>query len=286
VITPVVTPRRVPRRLLAAAAVLTAAAAVLAGCTVGEGSGEAYGQLFVNSCSPSGGDYGEAMVRADYTLHPDFFAGEPIEDIRKNGGENRIVIRVETFPKRVRRRPGVPPGGPFKDQLIFDIRSLQVAMCVRSAALMTPNPALASFCDISAGDGIPRIRVGPEQPIRVAFAPHATCPGNIYVVATAKGDDPVVAGVAMPLAPAQWPSWIKLESFGSAASAAIDEGTNFKVEFGERLHAVDFQLDLEDDRVLQAPDLHDPVPASEINGNLKGYFDFDLERGQGAQTFP
>jgi hypothetical protein len=260
-----------------------AALLALAGCTVGDGSGHASGEMFVKNCSPSG-DYGTALVPAAYNLRPDFFAGEPIEDIRNDGGENRIVIRVETFLKRVRRSAGVPQGGPFKDQLLFNMRSVPVAKCVRSAAIGRPDPLLASFCEVTPGDPVPRIRVGPQQPIRVAFAPHATCPKNIYVVGTAQGDDPKVGGVVTPLAPAQWPSWVKMESFGNAA--AVDVGVNFKVEFDERLHATNFVLDLEDDRVLEAPRLHEPIPESEIKGRLQGFFDFDLERGQGAQTFP
>jgi hypothetical protein len=260
------------------------ALAALAGCTVGDGTGEATGQLFVKNCFPSGDDYGTAMAGAAYNLHPDFFAGEPIDDIRKDGGENRIVIRVETFLKRVRRSAGVPQGGPFKDQLLFDVRSLPVAMCMRAAKLGVTDPDLARFCEITPGSSSPKIRVGPEQPIRVAFAPHATCPANIYVVGTARGDDPLVGNVPTPLAPAQWPSWVRMQSFGNASN--VDVGEDFRVEFGEQLHVSEFTLDLEDDRVLEAPKLHDPVPEAEIKGHLTGFFDFDLERGQGAQTFP
>jgi hypothetical protein len=263
-------------------AIAVAALEVLAGCTVGSGSGGATGLLYVKDCSP-GGDYGDFGAPAMYDLHPEFFAAEPIEDIRPGGGENRLVVRVETFEKSIRRSRGVAEVGPFKDTVVFDMRVLKVAMCVRAAALGVPDPMMAGFCQITPGDPVPRIRVGPEQPIRAAFGPRKTCPKNIYVVGTARGDDMPVNGVIPPLPPEQWPSWVKLRKFGSA-----DRGVNqdFKVEFGDQVHAELFHLELTDNRILQAPKLDEPAPQSEIHGHLDGYFDFDLERGQGAQTFP
>jgi hypothetical protein len=268
-------------------AMLVTGLLALAGCTVGTGSGGAAGALYVKDCTPdtpdSDGNYGEPMAPAKYELLPEFFAGEPIEDIRRDGGENRLVVRVETFEKSIRRSAGIAAVGPFKDMVVFDIRTVPVGRCMRAAAIGMTDPSIASFCQITPGSKMPRIRVGPEQPIRAGFVPRKTCPRNIYVVGTARGDDPVVGGVPAPLTADQWPSWVDLLEFGKVPSG---EDPNFKVEFGERVHVKEFHLDLEDDRVLQAPRLHEPPPESEINGNLHGYFDFDLERGQGAQTFP
>ena len=52
---------------------------------------------------------------------PTFFAGEPIEDMRVGGRENRIVIRLETAGERVRQSKGVAALSPVKDILYFDV---------------------------------------------------------------------------------------------------------------------------------------------------------------------
>ena len=133
-------------------------------------------------------------------------------------------------------------------------------------------------------DQTARVRVGPEQAIRASFAPRAECYKNVYVVGQGRGDDPLVGGVRQPVPAAGWESWIELQEFGSAGRK--DPGTDFKVEFGEPLHGTRFELEIEDDQVLKAIKREEIPPASQIRGHLTGYFDFDLERGQGAQTFP
>ena len=58
------------------------------------------------------------------------------------------------------------------------------------------------------------------------------------------------------------------------------------MNFGQRLRA-NFHIVLGDDRMLTAIKMMvDPPPAPTIGGTLDGNFDFDLQRGQGAQTFP
>jgi len=89
------------------------------------------------------------------------------------------------------------------------------------------------------------------------------------------------------VAPPAWESWIAFDTFGSAAAGS--GGTtqeDFKVDFGERLVAPEFHLTLGDDKVIKAIKEDDPVPKAEIGGTLDGNFNFALERGQGAQTFP
>ena len=89
-------------------------------------------------------------------------------------------------------------------------------------------------------------------------------------------------------------SRIEFSVFGSAradgnvpAEMRQRVGEGFKVDTGERLVAPHFELVLQDDFVVEAQRrMTFPLPMPEIGGQLSGYFDFDLERGQGAQTFP
>ena len=65
----------------------------------------------------------------------------------------------------------------------------------------------------------------------------------------------------------------------------------FRVELGQRIYATTFALTLVDDEVVNAAITNLPRPASRIGGTLggdptTGRFDFDLQRGQGAQFFP
>jgi hypothetical protein len=60
---------------------------------------------------------------------------------------------------------------------------------------------------------------------------------------------------------------------------------DFKVNFGERLHA-NFHVVLQDGTVVGAIMDRIPVPAPRMGGTLDGYFDFDLDRGRAAQPFP
>jgi hypothetical protein len=253
-----------------------------AGCGVGNGVGAAAGTLYVLDCVPGQLSRGTDANPAPYDMVPTFFAGEPIEDVRVGGRENRILIRLETAGQRVRRSEGVAALGPVKDILYFDVDASATARCVRAAATGSPTPN-ASYCFITA-NGMARMRVGPLQPVQASFAPRAECYKNIYVVGKAAGDDPEVNGNRQPVAAANWLSWVDFQDFGSARSR--DPGTDFKVEFGETLHADKFSLELEDALVLKAEKDREPPPEPQIGGHLEGYFDFDLERGQGAQTFP
>jgi hypothetical protein len=252
------------------------------GCGVGDGVGGATGTLFVLDCVPGSVSRGTLAAPAPYDMVPEFFAGEPIEDVRVGGRENRILIRLETAGQRVRRSKGVAALSPVKDILYFDVDAHATARCVRAAATGAATPD-ASTCLITP-DGMGRMRVGPDQPVRVSFSPRAECYKNIYVVGKGRGDDPEVAGVRRAVPPAEWESWVDFQDFGSARSR--DPGTDFKVEFGETLHAKFFDLEIDDDLVLSAIKREETPPEAQIRGHLEGYFDFDLERGQGAQTFP
>ena len=249
------------------------------GCTVGEGRGAAKGKLYLKNCEGTAKvptkDLGTPTMLANFDLNPNFFVGEPIEDIKPMGSDNRLVIRLLDAGKRLEDN----------DVMIFDMDSFRVAQCVRGVPAVLATDALKRFCAYEPGKTWPRLRVGPGFPIRASMALRKSCPGNPYVVAAARGTS---AGTETAPA-AQWDSWIELREFGEAAVRSGDDvNPGFKVEFGERLFADSFHLELVDDKTLRAQLDHNAlvVPEPDIKGTVDGFFDFLLERGQGAQTFP
>jgi hypothetical protein len=241
----------------------------LAGCTVGDGVGQASGQLYVKGCNKNG-DWGEPGMLRAYDLRPEFYAGEPIEDIKQDGSRNRIVIRLQDSGKSLEAN----------DFLQFDVvNSYQVALCLRGMI----DEATRAFCYFAPGATWPRLRVGPNLPIRASLALHETCP-LATLVGTARDGDGARIDTVVPLAPEMWRSWIELSEFGTARNR--DVSPTFRVEFNERLRAENFHVELIDDRVIEAERLREPLPIPDLLGVLDGNFDFELERGQGAQTFP
>ena len=62
----------------------------------------------------------------------------------------------------------------------------------------------------------------------------------------------------------------------------------FSLDIDDRIWAPAFSLTIQDDAVVEAEiDVRrPPIPDARIGGTLKGSFDFLMQRGQGAQTFP
>ena len=271
---------------------------VFGGCTVGGGAGNATGPLWVLGCStslPEPGDYGTQAAPVDFSLNPIFFAGVPIEDVSMTVHENRLVIRMQRN------------AGPleFNDTLSFDIQnSFEVARCVRGRINPdgTPDwdvPARPedAWCDWTGRGGTTdgggadggggatdggtpvqrgRVRLTRAGFVQVSLALLQTCPLEEGAALVGHSDE----------------GWIEFLDFGTAAQPDLPpnmrtafEGTDFKVNFGERLRAT-FHVDLVDDRVIIAERMNLPVPSPRIGGTLDGRFDFDLERGRAAQPFP
>ena len=273
--------------------VLTSLTLVAAGgCTVGSGSGEASGPLWIVGCQ-QGADYGSPPPGEPrpFDLNPTFFAGEPIEDITDGPHINRLIIRMQ------RNGNGVE----INDTLYFDIPdSGKVARCIRGRTVggvpdydatstgtlpptdpLDPSMQYGPWCDWSAGGMYPRINVLPDGPVRIAFAPLHTCgsrsrpPAFVNVIGDA------------------FRGWIEFEYFGGAQQPEVppEERTpfdaDFKVAFGQRLAATFHIEEILDHRVIIAIREDDVLPqASRIGGSLDGYFDFNLERGRAAQTLP
>jgi hypothetical protein len=260
------------------------------GCTVGIGTGNAAGPVWVLGCSPGlpEGNYGTPDAPMNYSLNPIFFAGVPIEDITPVN-ENRLVIRMQRN------------GGPieYNDTLAFDVlNSFEVARCVRGRINPdgTPDwnvPTVPEdvWCDWSGAGfgadggaatdaGAPatraRIRLTSAGFVQVSLALLATCPLKDGVALIGHSRD----------------GWIEFEDFGGAGQPQLAPemrtafgSTDFKVNYGDRLRAT-FHAILDDDRVITAERLGRPLPTPRFGAVLDGRFDFDLVRGRAAQPFP
>ena len=255
------------------------ATCLAAACTVGDGTGEAKGQIYLQHCFGSvaepGGDYGTPEMPRDFELSVGFYAGEPIEDIKKKGSDNRLIVRMQNAGRRIEDN----------DVLVFDMMNWRVAQCLHGNPDDLADAMVKRFCDWAPGKTWPRMRVGPDLPIKANLALRKSCPGNTYVVAAARD-----LSLANPAATAaDWGSWIELRAFGDAVPDSDKTGRvdpTFKVEFGQRLFAEAFHVDLMDERVVHAEKRGELPPDPDMRASLDGNFDFFLQRGQGAQTFP
>jgi hypothetical protein len=283
----------------------------LGGCSVGKGVGAASGTLFELACSKAG-DYcyapdqcGTADLPVPFDLKPTFFAGEPIDDLRQvDPGtaimSNRITIRLQRSGKQIEQN----------DVLAFDVASsYEVARCVRGKVDKVTGEHLwdeANCYRDPGNDNAPgRMRVQFDSPVRAALTLKATCTANL-VASAVSAPVPPLSYTATPnpvVTDGRWDSWVEFQEFGTAAQvdkAPIerdDVEKTFRIELGQRIYATTFALTLVDDAVVNAAIKNLPQPKPRIGGTLggdpksggnpqKGRFDFDLERGQGAQFFP
>jgi hypothetical protein len=275
----------------------------LCACNVGKGVGAAKGTLYEIGCSTQTGDYYRwpdgTSATADrpgpFDLQPSFFAGEPIDDLREYsaGNEimnNRIIIRLQRSGKEIEQN----------DVLTFDVSSsYEVARCVRGRVdnVTGQNDWDESNC-FRASDNAPgRMRVQWDGFVNGTLALKATCNANLVGDAIAGPITSDSASVPTPVLDGNWQSWVEFQEFGGASEwdkapaerAKIEP--KFRVQLGQRIYASTFFLTLTDDKLVYAA-IHDlPQPRSQIGGVLggdptTGRFDFDLERGQGAQFFP
>jgi hypothetical protein len=280
------------RNGLRLATMMLATAAALAGCVVGDGTGSASGDLFMLGCNNGGKDWGTPTSPRFFDLQPRYFAGEPIEDIADpsdaHPAANELIIRMQRTGSALE----------ITDTLYFTIpNSGEVAACLRGQTIngvpqwdtttgtVNPiGPMDPPWCMPPVappdGSGFPRIHLVPSGPVRVSFTPFGTCASTMHPPAIVS-----ITGVAMD-------GYIDFLDFGSAMDNAtppdmrVGVGSDFKIDFGQRLNAR-FQFVMGDDRVATAIKLKiDPPPDPVIGGTMAGNFDFDLERGQGAQTFP
>jgi hypothetical protein len=311
--------RRAARACARAAAVAgpvvaVVAAALVGGCTVGDGNGVVRGPIFVLGCGSNGENFGTPQTPRIFDLDPHFFAGEPIEDVAISMKENRLLMRIERDGNRIE----------VNDTLYIDIQNAyEVARCVRgrtqggvpdydtrmTTSSYTGQLTTTPWCDWSGGmaagadggdagdagdaaaDSGAGIGVGADGGTGPAIGRHA----RIHL-----GTEELVRSSLSLLYTCHYANttgmafegWIDFQDFGQAAQPNVAPearggiGTDFKVNFGDRLRAT-FEVTLEDQRVFGA--IHDmtPLPVVRfIGGVLDGFFDFDLERGRAAQPFP
>jgi len=258
-------------------------AVAVGGCTVGSGSGTATGALWIVGCL-EGGNFGSPPPDEQFRpfdLNPTFFAGEPIEDIADGPHINRLIIRMQ------RNGNGVD----VNDTLYFDIPdSGKVARCVRGrtvGGVPDYDATTSGSIDTTAGPwcdwstGVARINVVPDGPVRIALAPLRTCGSQARPPAFVNVTGDAAVG------------WIEFPYFGGAQQPELpsEERTafdaDFKVGFGQQLAATFHIEQLKDHRVVIAERVGQLVPQDpRIGGSLDGDFDFNLERGRAAQTFP
>jgi hypothetical protein len=274
----------------------------LCACSVGKGVGAASGFIFEYGCKKSG-DYcsapdvcGTAEIPVAYDLKPSFFAGEPINDLRQGGSgsaimSNLLTIRLQRSGKEIEQN----------DVLTFDITSsYEVARCVRGGLKDDGSNDWDPTNCYRASDTAPgRMRIHYDSKVKASLTLKATCTANLVASAVsapvphtnyATEPNPVVTD-------GSWSSWVEFQEFGTAAQvdkSPIDRDPidgRFRVELGQRIYASTFYLSLVDDQIVNAAINNLPQPAANIGGTLggaptTGSFDFDLERGQGAQFFP
>src|SRR5262249_27645954 len=146
--------------------------------------------------------------------NPQFFAGEPIDDISPGVQANRLIIRLQSSGKK----------RETTDSLIFDIvDSREVARCVRGRMVVLPTGEVRPDYDVetcSWATGVPRLAVSPDAFVRAYFSPRASCTEKVFdptVVATANSD-------LRTQTSGNWDSWIELVAFGGAVQGTGSEG--------------------------------------------------------------
>jgi hypothetical protein len=270
------------------------------GCSVGKGVGAASGYIYEYGCSKNGDygttpDAGAKLVADPYDLHPTFFAGEPIDDLREYSAgteprKNRLIIRLQSSGKQIE----------LNDVLTFDVASsYEVARCVRGRVLADGTPDWSQDNCYRASDAGPgRMRVQYDSDVHAGLTLHATCTANLVASAISRPVPPSYATDPNPaVANGAWDSWVEFQEFGTASQYDLaPQGRTpveptFRIDYGQRIYATTFFLTLIDDNVVSAAIAARPLPEPQMGGTLggdptTGRFDFDVQRGQGAQFFP
>jgi hypothetical protein len=274
---------------------------VLSGCSVGRGVGAASGFIFELGCLKTG-DYctpegicGTPDALAPFDLEPSYFAGEPIDDLRAYSGgsqviNNRLIIKLQRTGKQIE----------LNDVLTFDVTSsYEVARCVRGAIDQAgKNDWDPENCYRASENAPGRVRVQFDSVVHGSLALKSTCTANLIGSAISSEVPDSYAATPRPVvSDGNWTSWVEFEQFGSAsqydtpATQRTPIDARFRIGLGDRIYASRFFLTLTDDAVLSAAKQNLPKPDPLFGGTLggdptTGRFDFDLQRGQGAQFFP
>jgi hypothetical protein len=306
--------RRPPRNGGLVVTVLgVAIAGAASGCTVGSGSGSAIGPLWVTDCNGSS-NYGTPQTPEAFDLQPTFFAGEPIEDLATGAThQNRLNIRMQRTGLAIQ----------YNDTLYFDVEnSYEVARCIRGRTvngqpdwnqreMLANNAGYVDWCDwsgtaFSDGGGDQTFATGDAGPLDAAAPPDAAAAaldGGMSVMAQYPRihitPDTDLRSSLMLLSTCPMDNvsaeasdgWIEFTSFGSAEQPNLPPemrtsvSTDFVINYGDRLRAT-FHVVLQDAQYVYDTEKNLPLMAPLVGGALDGYFDFNLDRGRAAQSFP
>jgi hypothetical protein len=217
-----------------------------AGC-VGQGTGQVSGDLDIMAC-----DQRTPFAKGHpYDMKPDFFVGEPIEDINQNGyPKNRLEVRIQATASNLGGVVTSLDQGAGVDTLFISISD------VYTLAQMVNQPVALSPIDVNYMSPNP-------PPVRIALGMLGSCPfspnNTLYADAG---------------------STITFTKFGCITdSSPCSLQPDYKVDFGEDLEA-SFDLNLVDLRAK----LYGTTP--QASGHIAGNFSFELRRGAAGQTFP
>ena len=222
--------------------------AILAAGCVGQGSGAVSGDLDITAC-----DQRTALHQHPYNMEPDFFVGEPIEDINQNGyPKNRLEIRVQATASNLGGVVTSLDQGAGVDTLFVSIADVySVAQMVQAGQAIMLNPI-----DVNYNSPNP-------PPIRIALGMLGSCPFS--------PNNTLYADVG---------STITFTKFGCITdNPPCSLAPDYKVDFGEDIVAT-FDLTLVDLRAK----LYGTAP--QAMGHVTGNFNFELRRGAAGQTFP
>jgi hypothetical protein len=218
---------------------------VAAGC-VGQGTGQVTGNVHITAC-----DQRHPFDKDPYNMNPDFFVGEPIEDINQNGfPQNRLEIRVQATSANLGGVVTSLDQGAGVDTLFISISD------VYGVAQMVNQPIALNPIDVNYMSPNP-------PPVRIALGMLGSCPFS--------PNNTLYADVG---------STITFTKFGCVTDDPPCMLTpDYKVDFGEQIVA-NFNLILVDYR---AKLFGTPVQAM---GAVSGFLNFELRRGAAGQTFP
>jgi hypothetical protein len=223
--------------------------AAATGC-VGQGTGQVEGAVHIVAC-----DNRNNFDSPNYRMDPDFFVGDPIEDINQDAyPQNRLEIRIQASSGNLGNATPSLENGAGIDALFVSIRD------VRWVAQQVGQPIPMSALDVNY------MSINPP-PIRAYLSMAGTCPFSPNRLLPADSD----AGVAT----------ITFQQLGKAVEGqGYAPAPDFKVDYGEDIRAT-FDLTLTDLRYK----LHLSAD-SQASGHITGNFEFTLRRGAAGQAFP
>jgi hypothetical protein len=274
---------------------------VCCGCP-GSGNGWIQGSLWIDNCK-DGESFGDsAQNRREFDLNVDFFTGEPFEDSNKSVSQrkNSLTLRIQNTSNNVEESDG----------LLVQINDLDLA--AQALAGGTQLPITAS--QLCPGGNCPLV----QDLVRASLYLFTTCPdgsqplsgsSHEFAPSTDKPDclfptgkkpdpcPPLTAATQSSLdqlcegdfedrssfdliGQLLGGSCMYLCRFGDAKRGQDPNDLDgFVLDYGDRVAAI-ISLNIVDGRAINLQS------CAQVAGEVRGMFDFELTRGQSAQSFP